>query len=416
MESLRICFLSYMGPFPTNTAYEGYGGEAIMARCVEELSKRGHEVTLIASPGSMTPVNGKLIVKSSYVAKYVCPLCNLEIGNMFGSKLDVCPKCNVKATLSGNLSGQVELSNVLSEGVKDALLKADVVHDSSNFKIAAKWAFENRKDTHVIQHLIGNDVWNVRLPKNVVAISQNHRQHIIHNSFGYQQLPFPPQASNVRGIHVKDARVVYPDIDLDYWKPSEGKGDDKGIYNCWYSRCHPDKGLDDVIDIAGISKRRFKMFGAHSIGDHHSYFYDKRSDHPRPYVDMIREVPNIEWLEEEAIAGNKRVELVSKASAFVFPVGLRTNYAEAFGLVLLEALACGTPILVSPYGSAPEIVTHGKTGFVCPDVTTFAERLDDVKLLKPEACRNEAVTKYYKGRQAEEFEKIYADLLNGVTW
>ena len=354
-----------------------------MASAADGLAKCGHEVTLVASPGSMTPEGGRLITKTSCI--------------------------------DGNLNGGMEAANITSPEVTDAMRRADVIQDSSNFKIAALWAFDNLKHERVLQHLIGQDVWNVRVPKNVVAISHNHRQHIIHNSYGYQPLPFPPYVSNVRGIHVKDARVVYPDIDLDLYNPTDFGV--KGNYYIWYSRFVPDKGFDTIIEIA--QKRpdaKFKVFGSHATGDHKRYFYEPMPGHPVPYAQMIKDTPNIELLEEERIADMQiRVNLIARARAFVFPVGLRTFYAEAFGLVLLESLACGTPLLVSPYGSAPELVRHGKTGYVCADVDMFVDRLGDVDKLRPEDCRAEA-EKFRKGTQAEELLKLYRAVLSGETW
>ena len=311
------------------------------------------------------------------------------------------------------LDAKKEYANVTSPAVKEAVSKASIVHDASNFLIPAFLMSEDKK-FNFVQHRISMDTWNIRTPKNVACISPTHRQHTIYNSFGYQPLPFPPYVSNMRGIHVKDARVVTPDIDLDLYKPST---QDKGGYWIWFSRCVPDKGLDTFIEIARrCPKEKFKMFGSHSHGDHYDYFYKSMESHPVPYAQMIKETPNIELLEEDYVKDmQRRVDLIAGAKAFIFPVGLLTNYAEAFGLVLLESLACYTPVLTTPFGSVPDIIDHGRTGFICSDVETFIERMGDVDKIKPYTCRQEA-EKYRLGTQAESFVKLYREVLSGETW
>ena len=355
----------------------------MFANIVDELAKRGHEVTLVAQKDSMTPEGGRLIEKSSL-------------------------------NDDGQLNARKEFDNINSAEVTEAMQNADIVHSCENFHFSVQWVKEVKKSNHFIQHLISNDAWNIRIPMNVICISQTHRQHMIHNSYGFQQLPFPPYVSNVRGIHIKDARVVCPDIDLEKWKP---KNYEKGDYWIWFSRFNPDKGVDDFIEIARrCPNEKFKMFGAHKYLDHADYFYRGREDHPEPYEKMIKETPNIDLLEEDVVADmGKRIDIISRAKGFIFPVGLRTNFHESFGLVILEALALGTPVITTPYGSAPDIVEHGKTGFICSDVESMIERMSEIDKINPHTCRSEAGN-YRKGKQAEAFLNIYKSILEGVSW
>ena len=91
----------------------------------------------------------------------------------------------------------------------------------------------------------------------------------------------------------------------------------------------------------------------------------------------IHDLPEGEHHEEEA-------ELYQKALCFLQP----TQYTEAFGLTAIEALACGTPVILASKGSAPEIVQSGKTGFLCgPDLQSYIEAIRLVGKIDRKACR-----------------------------
>jgi glycosyltransferase involved in cell wall biosynthesis len=103
----------------------------------------------------------------------------------------------------------------------------------------------------------------------------------------------------------------------------------------------------------------------------------------------------------------QKLSLLAGARALLNPI----RWAEPFGLVMVEALACGTPVLSFPEGAAPEIVEDGKTGFLCNDVTDMAERIGQVDQLERSACRA-AVEDYFSTRRmVDEHLALFDELL-----
>ena len=79
----------------------------------------------------------------------------------------------------------------------------------------------------------------------------------------------------------------------------------------------------------------------------------------------------------------RKLELLAGASALLFPI----RWNEPFGMVMIEAMACGTPVLAFPEGAAPEVVDHGRTGFLCDDEDAMVEAIGRLGELKRSDCR-----------------------------
>src|SRR5439155_25341026 len=95
------------------------------------------------------------------------------------------------------------------------------------------------------------------------------------------------------------------------------------------------------------------------------------------------------------IDNEQKLDLLSRARAVLFPI----DWDEPFGLVMTEAMACGTPVIATPRGSVPEIVVHGETGFILPvetypeDAAVALKRLDEID---PAACRRRVEERFSK--------------------
>jgi glycosyltransferase involved in cell wall biosynthesis len=172
--------------------------------------------------------------------------------------------------------------------------------------------------------------------------------------------------------HPNWADTVIPHyLDLNDFPYQEKKDD----YLLCLGRLDRDKGTDLAIDIANRSGQRIIVAGADMV------------THDIP--DWLKNLPgNIEFT--GYIGVEKRLELLRGAKALLHPC----RWLEPFGMVLIEALACGTPIITSNWGAPTEIVQQGVTGFCCEDMEEFVDAVGKVSSLKTLDCRRDAETRF----------------------
>jgi glycosyltransferase involved in cell wall biosynthesis len=183
--------------------------------------------------------------------------------------------------------------------------------------------------------------------------------------------------------------TIHNAVDIVEHRPSLEKED----YLVYISRVCEDKGSHHAARIARENGYRLVMAGKIDPGEDTEYF--KRE--VQPLLDGER----IVYLGE--VTQERKIELLAKARAFLFPI----QWEEPFGLVMTESLACGTPVVATRWGSIPEVVTHGKTGFIADEldeIPAYLERLDEID---PRACREEAERRFSPRVMAEQYLKIY---------
>lgn len=166
-------------------------------------------------------------------------------------------------------------------------------------------------------------------------------------------------------------------------------------YLLFFGRLHPDKGVLEAIEIAKRSNRKLKIAGI--IQDEH---YFKTAIEP--------------LLDEEIIylgaAGpEQRNELLGHAYALLHPI----SFAEPFGLSVAEAMLCGTPVIAFNKGSMPELINHGKTGFLVDNIPEAVDAVSKIPTINRENCRNWALSKFTSKKMVEDYLTLYHQLLNG---
>lgn len=114
----------------------------------------------------------------------------------------------------------------------------------------------------------------------------------------------------------------------------------------------------------------------------------------------------IEYLGEVNL--KEKVELLKHARAFVFPI----RWAEPFGLVTIEALACGTPVIASPQGAVPSVIRDGVEGFLADDVDGMLRALARLDTIDPERCRRRVEERFSPRVMADQYRELYASILN----
>ncbi|MCR8473797.1 MAG: glycosyltransferase, partial [Crenarchaeota archaeon] len=104
------------------------------------------------------------------------------------------------------------------------------------------------------------------------------------------------------------------------------------------------------------------------------------------------------------------VKALSHAKALIYPV----QYEEFFGLAMVEALACGTPVIGFAKGSVREIVKNGVTGFVVNNEDEMVETIKKLHIIDPLACRRDVEKKFSAENMVKKYEEIYEKLLGSV--
>lgn len=100
-------------------------------------------------------------------------------------------------------------------------------------------------------------------------------------------------------------------------------------------------------------------------------------------------------------------EFLGNAMALLFPV----DWPEPFGLVMIESLACGTPVVARPCGSVPEVLRHGVTGFIASTVDDLVQAVRRIPSLSRQTCRTEFETRFTADVMAANYERIYSRLI-----
>lgn len=188
--------------------------------------------------------------------------------------------------------------------------------------------------------------------------------------------------------------VIHHGIDTARYTPGPGDGG----YLLFLGRMCADKGVHHAVRVAHRAGRRLVMVAKMREPAEHDYFH--------------REVRPLLGSRDELLieAGpSERLDLLRHAEALLNPIG----WPEPFGLVMAEALACGTPVLAFPNGAAPEIVDHGHTGYLCADEDQMLAALDRVPAIDRAHCRAAAEDRFSLQRMARDHERLYRRLTTG---
>ncbi len=186
------------------------------------------------------------------------------------------------------------------------------------------------------------------------------------------------------------AATTYNGIDPQQFTFNERPGN----YLVFLGRFHPEKGTHLAIEIAKRSGKQLKIA---AIPQDEEYFRTQVA----PHIDGEQ----IVFLGEVRRAA--RNELLSNALGLIH----MTTRPERFGLTMVEAMACGTPVIGSAMGSVPEIVVDGVTGFVCSGIDQAVQRVADLPAIDRRACRAHIEAEFTVERMVDRYAQAYAGAL-----
>jgi glycosyltransferase involved in cell wall biosynthesis len=167
---------------------------------------------------------------------------------------------------------------------------------------------------------------------------------------------------------------------------------EKDEYLVFVGRANPDKGPEVAVEVA-------RGAGLPLV------IVTKRAEpvEARHWEVAVEPLLDADVTVHDDLPHDEVLSIVSRARAMVFPI----QWPEPFGLVMAEALACGTPVITRPLGAACEIVSDGETGFLCTDVDAMVRAVRQVRRLSPEACRQRALHCFSAESMVAGYERVY---------
>lgn len=165
-------------------------------------------------------------------------------------------------------------------------------------------------------------------------------------------------------------------------------------YLLFFGRIHPDKGAKEAIEIARACNQPLILAGI--IQD--EAYYQR---HVEPHLDNRRATY------VGSVGPTRRNQLLREASALLHPIG----FDEPFGLSIIEAMACGTPTVAFNRGSMPELIEHGKNGFLVADCAEAAVCIARIEEIDRAQCRKAVEQHFTADRMAEQYIEVYRKVL-----
>lgn len=202
-------------------------------------------------------------------------------------------------------------------------------------------------------------------------------------------------AQKERAPAISCAGVVPNGIDVD----QQQFRSDKEEYLVFVGRSSPDKGPELAVEVAKRAGRPLVMIVKRAEEGEQRHWAERVVPRLTGTETIMEHVPHAE------LSG-----IVAGAAAMVFPI----QWEEPFGLVIIEAMAAGTPVITRPVGAAPELVRDGITGFLCDTIEDMVAAVDKCGSLSAEACREHVVRTFSKGAMVRAYESLYEDILAGT--
>ena len=172
--------------------------------------------------------------------------------------------------------------------------------------------------------------------------------------------------------------------------------EEPGEYLAFLGRICPEKRVDTAIEIAKRVGMPLKIAAKVDKVDD-EYFAER--------IKSLLDHPLVEYVGE--IDEGEKSDFLGHAAALLFPV----DWPEPFGLVMIEALACGTPVIAHNRGSVPEVIEPGVTGFICNDVEDSVRAVRRLPTLSRKRCREVFDKRFTVSRMVEDYIKLYEKII-----
>jgi glycosyltransferase involved in cell wall biosynthesis len=167
---------------------------------------------------------------------------------------------------------------------------------------------------------------------------------------------------------------------------------ERGEYLLFLGRMSPDKGAHRAVAVAIETGLPLKLAGKMREEKERAYF----DEFVRPHLGS-----DIEYLGE--VTHGEKVELLRGARATLFPI----EWEEPFGLVMIESMACGTPVIATRWGAVPEVVEHGRNGIIVEDYREMETAIEEADQLDPEDLRRSCEERFSPRRMVDDYVRAF---------
>jgi glycosyltransferase involved in cell wall biosynthesis len=160
-------------------------------------------------------------------------------------------------------------------------------------------------------------------------------------------------------------------------------------------RMSPDKGVEEAIAIASATNTPLVIAAKCDDPAERRFFTERVEPQLNDQISYVG-----------AVEADAKLALLATARALLFPI----QWEEPFGMVMVEALACGTPVIASRRGSVPEVLDDGVTGFIADDLDGMIRAAGRLNELDANACRDDALTRFDASVMTVAYEQVYRSL------
>ncbi len=215
--------------------------------------------------------------------------------------------------------------------------------------------------------------------------------HPVHQEFAEMHLVSVSDAQRRPMPWANWVGTVYHGIPENLYQPRT----QPGTYLAFLGRISPEKRVDRAIEIARRTGTPLKIAAKVDVVDE-EYFESR--------IRRLLDDPRVEYIGE--IGDHEKSEFLGGACALLFPV----DWPEPFGLVMIEALACGTPVIAYRAGSVPEIIEQGKTGYIVENLDQAVSAVPRIRALDRRTCRRVFEERFSAARMCTDYLAIYRGL------
>jgi glycosyltransferase involved in cell wall biosynthesis len=343
--------IALLAPIAEKVPPRTYGGvEAVVYTLAEELHKRGHNVTLFAAGDS--EVSCKLV-----------PIAEKSIG----SKMDIATREALTLSAIAEAIGHIRRE------------KFDIIHNHTGWHALLLKSLIPCPIVTTLHGALNDKQENAK------------RERRMFSEFRLQPYISISKAQRRYAPLLRYSATIYHGIPAERFNPSYEPGE----YLAFLGRFSPQKGPREAIKIAKATGSVLKMAG--KINDFEREYFETEI---KPHIDDKQ----IIFLGEVDHA--QKVKLLRGAKALLSPI----HWDEPFGLVNVEAYACGTPVIGMRRGSLPELVEHGKTGYLCRSVSEMISAVGRLNKIDRRYCREYVERKFSVDRMITRHEHLYRRL------